>query len=94
MKKILLVLIMSICFVGLKLNAEACVYPYKSFIIKPMAWISVADSLPPLNTLVRTHVEVDGLITNEQKAIRKEDGWYYPSGLTLLSWVPTHWESM
>ncbi len=94
MKKIFVVLIITFCFVGLKLSAKACAYPAKSFINKPVIWISITDSLPPLNTIVRTHVNTNGLISNEQKAMLKEDGWYYPSGLTLLPWVPTHWESL
>lgn len=61
---------------------------------KPTVYIAVADSLPPLNTLVRTHVNVNGTIQYEQKAILKEDGWYWPSGVTKLAWIPTHWESI
>lgn len=54
-------------------------------------WISVNESLPDFDVLVRTHAG-DESIT--QKAILKVDGWYYPSGLTQLPWVPTHWQTI
>lgn len=48
----------------------------------------VTEEQPPLNVLVRTHV---GEEDNTQKAILKEDGWYYPSGETKLPWIPLYW---
>lgn len=62
---------------------------------KPTTFIAVADSLPAYDQLVRTHVVEGGQIGYEQKAMLKDDNlWYYPSGLTLLPWTPTHWEPM
>ncbi len=94
MKKLFALIVISFLVIGLQTKAASATYNSSPLIYKPVIWISITDSLPPLNTLVRTRVEVDGVITNEQKAIRKEDGWYYPSGLTQLAWIPTHWESM
>jgi len=49
----------------------------------------VLQEAPPLNTLVRTYNN-DPEFT--QKAILKDDGWYWPSGEEKLPWIPTHWQ--
>lgn len=57
-----------------------------------MEYIEVSQELPELNRICRTYAMIKGKKEYEQKAMLKEDGWYYPSGLTKLTWTPTHWQ--
>ena len=57
-----------------------------------MAWISTQEQLPDPQISVQTHVNEDGYIDFEQKAVYKNGKWYWPDGASPLPWVPTHWK--
>lgn len=42
----------------------------------------------PMNILLRTHIG-DEMCT--QKAILRQDGWFYPDGVEKLPWTPLYW---
>lgn len=57
-------------------------------------WFECDEVMPSLNVLVRTCFNGDP--DDAQKAILKQDGWYYPSGLSKFpaSLIPSHWQNL
>jgi len=55
-------------------------------------WFECDEVMPPLDVLVRTCFNGDP--DDAQKAILKQDGWYYPSGVGKLKYTPSHWQNL
>ena len=54
-------------------------------------WIRCSDRLPPNDLLVKTKIDNENGIRNEQDMIRDGSLWFHKDKSTYVYYEPTHW---
>jgi len=54
-------------------------------------WIKVSDMLPPENRVVKTKIDDEKGIRNEQELKRVGKLWFVADGSMYVYYTPTHW---
>lgn len=55
-------------------------------------WISVLDLLPEERVVVRTKIDDENGVRNEQTLKRIKRLWWFPDGSMYIYYSPTHWK--
>lgn len=57
-----------------------------------MSWIKTSDRLPANGQVVKTKIEDEKGVRNEQELKRRNNLWFTPDGQMYVYYTPTHWK--
>lgn len=56
-----------------------------------MAWISMSERRPPEGKVVRTKIDDEHGVRNEQELLRRGGLYFFPDDSMYVYYAPTHW---
>ena len=56
-----------------------------------MTWIKVTDQKPPEGKIVKTKIDDEKGVRNEQNLIYKSNLWWHEDMYMYVYYTPTHW---
>lgn len=59
-----------------------------------MNWIKTTDLLPQDGVVVKTKIEDENGVRNEQNLQKKGNLWWTADGAMYIYYSPTHWKSL
>lgn len=59
-----------------------------------MTWIDVKHQLPENGVVVKTKIDDQKGVRNEQNLKRSGNLWFFPDGSMYVYYTPTHWKQL